>query len=147
MNNKYWAAIIVGLWALTLLTSSFYRHPNDWFDVSQVHVSDTVEGQQPEVRYSRGIKKKFRGTWLVEVNEVTSGGLKAICSAQGSNYYEPGNYKPSTISLQSLMGGKSCTMQPAEYVIDIVWTVRPAGSPLMEIVRTSNTFEVLPRGE
>ena len=143
MNGRVWVALIAVGWIWVLLESSLYGDPDDWFVVSAIHVDDIAPGTEPIIQYERTIKQEFRGTWTVELNEVTPGGLMVACSGRGSNNYKPTDRKPINATLSYFIG-KICPIEIGKsYSIDAIWTIRPVGIPPMEISRTSNTFRVI----
>ena len=142
MNGRNWALLIVVGWLWLLIQSSFYGDPDDWFIVSQIHVDDIAPGTEPIIQYERTIKQEFRGTWTVELNEVTPGGFMVACSGSGSNNYKPTDRKPIDATLSYFIG-KICPIEAGKvYSINAIWTIRPHGVPPMEVARTSNEFRV-----
>jgi hypothetical protein len=142
MNGRMWAALIAAGWLWVLLQASFHGDPDDWFVVGAIHVDDVELGQEPVVRYDRWIKQDFRGTWSVEINEVTSDGFQVVCSSTGGSNYKPTDVKPAAYPLAKFIG-RACPLEPGKsYSVDAIWTIRPANLPPMEIARTSNTFHV-----
>lgn len=144
MKNGGWPILIVAGWIMLLFQSSYYNDPDDWLAVSAIHVADVRPGdEEPMVRYERHIKQEFRGTWSVELNEVTDDGFLIVCAGTGGSNYKPGDVKPAIYRLSRFIG-KQCGIEAGKsYSVDAIWTIRPVGVQPMEVHRTSNVFRVL----
>lgn len=140
----WWLFIVIG-WVAVVVASSFYSNPADWMEVRRVHVFDALEGQAPRMEVERRIKRPFRGTWLAEVSRVGPMGVSAVCSAAGQNFYEPSDQLPVNLDLDWWTYPTRCNLPPGEYIVDTVWTIRPASVRPMEIAISSNRFFIKPR--
>lgn len=145
ISDRFWSLIIVAGFAVILWASTFYQDPDDWMVVEKVHVFDAVAGTSPNMEVNRKIVQPFRGTWLAEVNKRGQYGWTAVCSASGTNYYEPKDNLPDDIDLDWWTYPTKCPLGPGEYRVETVWTIRVPHLYPLEVMNTSNEFRVYPQ--
>lgn len=142
MKDRTWNIIIIVCYGAILWASTFYQDPDDYMIVQEVRVSDSVVGIAPTMDAKRKIIKPFRGTWLAEVNKQGEFGWTAVCSATGTNYYEPGDNLPDKLDLDWWTYPTKCNLGPGKYRVETVWTIRVPHLYPMDVTNTSEEFNI-----
>lgn len=136
--------ILIGGWSATLIVSTFYRDPTEWYELRSVYVSDTKYGTSPKMKVDRTIKKPFIGEWTVKVNQVIGEQVVEKCPAVGVTRYMPENSLPHDLDLDWWTFPTVCNLKPGRYEVDTQVAIRVHGLFQMYQSAKSNQFQVKP---
>lgn len=119
----------------------------DWFEVSEIYVPDHVFGSNPDMLYDREIKVDHRGFWVVEVQQVMSGGegglFQNACTGSGVNDYDLTDFLAEDTVTWQWFVGRPCRVPPGTYRIQLTRDMMIPGQPIKKTRNFSNTFKVL----
>ena len=87
-----------------------------WFE-AHVSVPDFRVGENPQVTYSRVIRRNLAVLWSVEMQRRKGGSWEKICGGSGFAGYETDESKEWKMSLSRYMGDDitKCDIKPGEY--------------------------------
>lgn len=129
--------------ALFILLIYEYATPaQSWLDVRSIRVSDTTTNKSPVLLVDRTINQPFFGFWTVNVLRQDQDGFTSICTAHGSNDYEPDAHLPKLIDLDWWTYPTKCILPSGQYIMRTLWTFK--GFPWFDkqVRATSNIFTV-----
>lgn len=150
MSNRRWTKILVVCWMVLVAGISIRDFAREsapasrWLNVTEMHVSDSWEGEPPFMSVNRVIRRPFRGEWIATIRVVSDGSNAAICPpAHGRASYAIDARYPPNLTLDWWIQPEKCSLKPGRYRLDTEWTILPHdGSPAKTVTAISNIFEV-----
>lgn len=122
---------------------------SDWLVVSEIHVEDAREGDDPVMRVKRSIQKAFEGAWHVEIKRKLESGRYAVaCYQGGSNFYAPDNQLPEPLTLSWWTYPHRCELGPGTYRVETRWLIfisRTDRTQTRLVRSVSNDFQIRAR--
>lgn len=135
------AAVVAFLWAAYLSLWPNLAPASYWLVVDEVTVMDTMEGQTPDMKVSRQIKRPFKGAWIATVMVKEQGGeFSTFCTAPGTNDYVTNAALPRNLNLDWWTWPKTCQLPKGTYRVRTLWVIYADGYPEKSVRKVSNEF-------
>lgn len=142
INDMTWLKWIFFGWLLIVSAANVDKAlpASYWLEVTNVHVSDAIEGQPRNMVVSRIIKRPFRAKWIAEVERWDGSQFEIVqnCTGRGENAYSPENRLPKNLTLAWWVYPTVCVLPAGQYRVETVWTLENG----KEVRAVSNVFTI-----
>lgn len=145
VHSNTWARVTAVGWLVLLMVAiSIYFTPTSvWFEVTSIHVEDSVVGDTPVMVVDRVIHRDFSGEWLAEVERINANGKTTpVCVATGRDRYNDTAVYPDPLTLDWWTFPMKCFLPTGAYRLETTWTLEIPIVGQRVVVARSNRFEV-----
>ena len=138
------AVLVLAVLAMYYGVQKFLNRP-DSFMVVNVFVPDHVEGSDPQITYTRNIRRAASGVWVAEINCDPSQPFcleQPKCSGNGADNYTP--FESGTLNPElSWYIGQKCELKNGpSYTLTTYWHMTDSNGKTATVAHTTKPFTV-----